>query len=164
MGHTALLRNYDFHAIYKPEQNYDYTSRLVKSCYGLLLRRSMAFHLNKLESSWPKITMCQVWKKLVLLFWRRFLKCHLSVVFAILLLSPLKEMGCLFIWTNLYPLHPKGCLELNLSETGLRLLEKKISKLGQKYFLLFCYYLPLEKDVAFHLNKLESHTPKDTLF
>ena len=64
------------------------------------------FHSNKLESSLPKISMCQVWKKLAQWFWRRFLKWHLSVL-AILLLSPLFEMGCLFIWTNLYPLHPR---------------------------------------------------------
>ena len=29
--------------------------------------------------------------------------------------------------------------------------------------LLFCYYLPLEKDGAFHLNKLESPSSKDVL-
>ena len=30
-------------------------------------------------------------------------------------------------------------------------------------FLLFCYYLPLEKVGALHLNKLESSSPKNTL-
>ena len=30
-------------------------------------------------------------------------------------------------------------------------------------FLLFRYYLPLEKGVALHLNKLESSLPKDAL-
>jgi hypothetical protein len=30
-------------------------------------------------------------------------------------------------------------------------------------FLLFCYYLPLEKGNPFHLNKLESPPPKDEL-
>ena len=31
------------------------------------------------------------------------------------------------------------------------------------YFLLFRYYLPLEKGGALHLNKLESPSPKDAL-
>jgi hypothetical protein len=30
-------------------------------------------------------------------------------------------------------------------------------------FLLFCYYLPLEKDTTLHLNNLESPPPKDDL-
>ena len=30
-------------------------------------------------------------------------------------------------------------------------------------FSLFCYYLPLEKDRALHLNKLESPSPKHAL-
>jgi hypothetical protein len=30
-------------------------------------------------------------------------------------------------------------------------------------FLLFCYFLPLEKDVPFYLNKLEFPHPKDDL-
>ena len=33
-----------------------------------------------------------------------------------------------------------------------------------KVFLLFLYYLPLEKDKALHLNKLESPLPKDALY
>jgi hypothetical protein len=31
-------------------------------------------------------------------------------------------------------------------------------------FLLFCYYLPLERDNPLHLNKLESPFPKDDLW
>ena len=31
-------------------------------------------------------------------------------------------------------------------------------------FSFFCYYLPLEKDKALHLNKLESPSPKDGLY
>ena len=47
-----------------------------------------------------------------------------------------------------------------LVQIGTVILEKKIFK----YFniiLHFCYYLPLEKGVALHLNKLESPPPKD---
>ena len=31
------------------------------------------------------------------------------------------------------------------------------------YFCYFCYYFPLEKGVALHLNKLESSSPKNAL-
>jgi hypothetical protein len=30
-------------------------------------------------------------------------------------------------------------------------------------FLLFCYYIPLERVIPFHLNKLESTFPKNDL-
>ena len=45
-------------------------------------------------------------------------------------------------------------------QIGLVVLEKKIFV---DVFLLFCNYLPLEKGVAIHLYKLESHSPKDAL-
>ena len=50
-------------------------------------------------------------------------------------------------------------LLLSLVEIDLVVLNKIC-----KYFniiLLFCYYLPLEKGVALHLNKLESPSSKD---
>jgi hypothetical protein len=49
-----------------------------------------------------------------------------------------------------------------LIEFGLLVLEKKIFKFFSA-FLLFRYYLPLEKGDPLHLNKLESPTPKDDL-
>jgi hypothetical protein len=49
-----------------------------------------------------------------------------------------------------------------LIEFGLLLLEKKILKFFSA-FLLFRYYLPLEKGDPLHLNKLESPPPKDDL-
>jgi hypothetical protein len=49
-----------------------------------------------------------------------------------------------------------------LIEFGLLVLKKKILKIFS-VFLLFCYYLPLEKGNHLHLNKLESPTPKDDL-
>jgi hypothetical protein len=48
-------------------------------------------------------------------------------------------------------------------EIGGLVLEKKIFKKEFSVFLLFCYYLPLEKGNPFHLNNLESPHPKDDL-
>jgi hypothetical protein len=47
-----------------------------------------------------------------------------------------------------------------LIEIGLLVLEKKIF-LNFRIFLLFCYYLPLEKGNPLHFNNLESSPPKD---
>jgi hypothetical protein len=49
-----------------------------------------------------------------------------------------------------------------LIEFGLLVLEKKILKIIS-VFLLFCYYLPLERGNPRHFNKLESTSPKDDL-
>ena len=46
----------------------------------------------------------------------------------------------------------------SLVEFGQAVLEEKIFT-----FSLFLNYLPLEKGVALHLNKLESPSPKDAL-
>jgi hypothetical protein len=49
-----------------------------------------------------------------------------------------------------------------LIEIGLLVLEKKIFK-NFSAFLLFRYYLPLERSYPLPLNKLESPSPKDDL-
>ena len=59
----------------------------------LLLIKGGALHLNQLEISLPKDTLCQVWLKLAKWFWSRY---HL----------PLKRAET-FIWTNLNSLHPR---------------------------------------------------------
>lgn len=56
----------------KLEQSY-YTSRLVKSHYNLPLKRSLAFHFNKIESPLLKDALSQVWFKLAWWIWKRFL-------------------------------------------------------------------------------------------
>ena len=50
----------------------------------------------------------------------------------------------------------------NLVEIGQVILEKKIFKF-RKYIFANSNYLPLEKGVALHLDKLESPSPKDAL-
>ena len=42
----------------------------------LSLEKGGALHLHKLESPLPKDTLCQVWLKLALRFWRRRWKCE----------------------------------------------------------------------------------------
>ena len=55
----------------------------------------------------------------------------------------------------------QGCFVPSLVEIGSVVLEKNI--FSSIYFLLFHNYLPLEKDGALHLNKLESPSPKNAL-
>jgi hypothetical protein len=47
----------------------------------------------------------------------------------------------------------------SLIEIGKLFLEKILKKIAS-VFLLFCDYLPLEKDSPFHLNNLESPPPR----
>ena len=42
----------------------------------LPFKKGMVFHLNKLEFPSPRDTLCQVWLKLALWFWRRRWKCE----------------------------------------------------------------------------------------
>ena len=54
----------------------------------------------------------------------------------------------------------------SLVEIGPVVLEKKIFKFRLcifYVFLVFRYYLPLEKDVVLYLNKLTSQSSKDAL-
>ena len=66
--------------------------------------------------------------------------------------------------TGLFPLPlPKDrCFVPRLVEIGPVVLEKKFLNFTN-VLSLFRNYLPLEKDMALHLNKLESPTPKDAL-
>jgi hypothetical protein len=50
------------------------------------------------------------------------------------------------------------------SEIGTVVLEKKIFKKNSSVFLLFRYYLPLEKGYPLHMNNSESPLPKDDLY
>jgi hypothetical protein len=59
-----------------------------------------------------------------------------------------------------FSLSKDNLYQLSLIEFGLLVLEEKIFKIFS-VFLLFCYYLPLEKGVPLHLNKLDSPPPKD---
>ena len=72
------------------------------------------------------------------------------------------EKGSAFIWTNLIPLHPGMlCAKFGWNWPSGSGEEDFLNFVN--LFLLFRNYLPLEKDGALHLNKLESLSPKDAL-
>ena len=76
-------------------------------------------------------------------------------------ISPWKRMGP-FICTNVNSLYPRmHCAKFGWnwpSGSG----ERRIF-IFVNVFLLFGYYLPLEKNGAFYLNKLDSSSPKNAL-
>ena len=75
------------------------------------------------------------------------------------IISPWKRVGP-FIWTNLN-LVTQGLCVPSLVEIASVVLEKKIFFNFVIVLSLFCYYLLLEKDEAFYLNKLDSDSSKD---
>ena len=87
---------------------------------------------------------------------KKIFKFHYFVI-----ISPWKRAGP-FIWTNLNPLHPRMlCAKFGgnwPSGSG----EVDFFKFRQFIFAIHNYF-PLEKGGAFHLNKLESPSPKDAL-
>ena len=87
-----------------------------------------------------------------------FCKC----ILAILLLSPLgKRHGPSFKQTWIPFI--QGKVVPSLVEIGPMLLDRKILKFCQRIFSYFIIISPLKKNVALHLNKLESPLPKDDL-
>ena len=101
----------------------------------------------------------QVWLKLANCFSRRFLN-FVNVFLLFCYNFPLKK-GVTF-HLNKY--------EFPVSKDALCQVQLKLAQWFWKRFLnffsalsLFCYHLPLEKDVALHLNKLESPLYKDVL-
>ena len=76
------------------------------------------------------------------------------------IISPWKRVGP-FIWTNLNP-SPKNALFQVWLKLAQWFWRRRIFNVVN-IFLLFCNYLPLEKDRALHLNKLESPSTKNAL-
>ena len=117
--------------------------------------------MNKLEFPSPNNALYQVWLKLAQWFWiRRFF--NFFKVFS--------------LFRNYLPLEKGGGLNLNKLESPSPedALCQVWLKLAQWFwrrkffnfvnvFSQFIYYLPLEKDRALHLNKIESPSPKDAL-
>ena len=94
-------------------------------------------------------------------FLRRWLLKFVNIFLLFHYYLPLKKGGAIHL-NKLESSSPKNALcqvSLNLA---LWLLRRKFLKFVN-IFLLFRYYLPLEKGVALHLNKLESPSPKDAL-
>jgi hypothetical protein len=88
-----------------------------------------------------------------------------SDIYIFVIISPLKRTWP-FIWTNLeFPLPNDSCTKFDWiwpvgSEEDW--LWRKFLKIFS-VFLLFSYYLPLEKGYPIPFNKFESPSPKDNL-
>ena len=125
------------------------------------LRRARPFIWKKLKSSSPKDALCHVWLKMAQWFWRRrFFK-----VFNVFLLFPNYlpfEKGVALHLNKLESPSPKNALCQVWLKLAQWLRRRRFFNVFN-VFLLFPNYLPLKKDVALHLNKLESPSPRDTL-
>ena len=116
--------------------------------------------MNKIKSYSPKDALCQVWLKLAQWFWRRRFFNFVNVF---------------LLFRNYFPLEKGGALHLNkhespspkdaLCQVWLRLAQWFWRRFVNfvNLFSLFRYHLPLERDGALHLNKLESPSPEDAL-
>jgi hypothetical protein len=118
-------------------------------------------HLNKLESPPPKDDLCQVWLKLAQWFWRRRFLNDPNQFLHFCNYLPFEEDLALYLNKLEFTSHKDNVYQvwLNLASWFWR---RRFFK-NFNVFLLFCYYLPLERDNPLHLKKLESPTPKDDL-
>ena len=82
-------------------------------------------------------------------------------IFIILLLSPLEE-GCGPLFVKIWIPSTQGCFMPNLVEIGPVDLKRGFLNIFN-IILLFCVYLPFEKGMALHLNKIESPPVMDVL-
>ena len=111
---------------------------------------------KQLESSFFKDALCHVWLKFAQWFLRRLL--NFVIVFLLFRYNLPIEKGMTLHWNKLESPSPWDVycqVWLNMIQLVWR---RRIFYLV-KVFLLFLYYLPLEKDKALHLNKLESPLP-----
>ena len=106
----------------------------------------MTLHLKKLESPSPKNALWQVWLELDMWFCRRFLK--FSTLY-------FRYFVIIFRW-NRYGSSSKDALyQIWLKLHGSVVLLKYVNVSP-----LICCYLPLEKGMVLHFNKLESPPSK----
>ena len=128
----------------------------------LPLEKGVVLHLNKLESFSSKETLCQVWLKLAQWFFRRRFFYFVSLYFGyFLIISPWKSAWP-FILTNLNLPYPRMlCASFGWNWSGCS--GEEDFQFFVNVFSLFRNYLPFEKGVTLHLNKLVYPLPKDTL-
>ena len=119
----------------------------------------MALHLNKLESS----SVQNVWLKLAQWFLRgRFLKILMYFCYVFCYNPPLEKGGALLL-NRLQSHLPKDALYHFIWNWPIGSGVKKSFNFINFFFLLFCYYLPLEKGGDLPMNKLESPSSKNAL-
>ena len=122
-------------------------------------------HGPAFEQTWtppPKDDLCQVWLKLAWWFWRKFLNIFniiLNFHFYLLL-----EKDVALHLNKLESPSSKDALGQDWMKSAQWFLRRRLLNIFN-IILYFCYmyYLPLEKGVAFNLNKHESPPSKDAL-
>ena len=126
----------------------------------LPFKKGVVLHLNKLESPSPNNVLCQFCLKLDQWFGRRRFFCFQLIVTISQLFRPLRRTWLFIDKLESPPPNDALCqVWLKLAQWFWRKRFLKVVNL----FLLFPNYLPLEKDLALHLNILESPSPGDTL-
>jgi hypothetical protein len=128
-------------------------------CYYLPLERGNPLCLNKRGIIPPKDDLCQVSLKLAKWFWRRFLNDPIPFLYFCDYL-PFEEDLSLYVNNVEFPSSKDNLYHvwLNWACWFWRRFKKKCSE-----FLLFRYYLPLEKGFPLCLNNVKFPTPKDDL-
>jgi hypothetical protein len=125
------------------------------------LEKGYPLHLKKLEFPLPKDDLCQFWLKLAQWFWRRRFLNDPTPFLHFFDYLPFEEDLALYLNKFNFPLSNNNlyqvCLNLVCWFWRRRFLKIFI------VFLLFRFYLPLEKGYPFCLNKLESPPTKDDL-
>ena len=142
--------------------------------YNILLKKVVALHLDKLESSLSKNSLCQVWLKLAHWSRRIYFRPPLygwstadtaktpnwSIFLLLCYYLPLKMAGA-FICKNLNLIHPR----MHNTKFGWNWpcgSGVNLSLYFVNVFLLSRYYLPMEKGMALTLNKLKFSSSKNT--
>ena len=126
----------------------------------LPLEKGGVLHLNKFDSPSTKDALCQVWLKLVQWFLRRIFYLISSMFFAISLLSPLGKGMVLHLNKSDIPSTTDALYQVWLILVQWFLRRRCLNIVN--VFLLFRNSLPLEKNWALHLNKLESPLLKNS--
>ena len=127
----------------------------------LPLEKGGALHLNKFESPSPKDALCQVWLKMAQWFWRRRFLNFVNVFSPCCNYLPLKKIRVLHMNKFEPPLSKDALCQVWLKLAQWFWRRRFLNFVN--VFSPFCYYLPLKKSRVLHLNKLESHSPKDAL-
>jgi hypothetical protein len=129
--------------------------------YYLPLEKGYPLPLNIFESPSSKDNLCHVWLKLAQWFWRRFLNDPTPFLHFFDYL-PFEEDLTLYLNKLEYPL-PKDNFYQVWFNLACLFWRRRFFKIFS-VFLLFRYYLPLERGYPLPLNKLESPSPKDDLY
>ena len=117
--------------------------------------------LEQFELPSPREVLCQVWLKLVQWDWKRRFLNIFNIILHFCYYFPLKKGLAIHLNKHESPSSKDTLCQVWL-KLGQWFLRRRFLNILDRN-LLFRYYLPLEKDVALHLNKLESPSAKDAL-